>query len=263
MRALRLIKAFMRASFLEESAYRANFLISVLTALLNFGSGILAIFILFQQIDAINGWTQATTLAILGVYQVVSALRGLFIGPGLDSLAGMTGDVWSGTLDFTLMRPVNTQFLVSVRKWQLFELFNLSLGVGILVAAGIAMQSVLSLVDILAFLAALGIGLILIYAILLIFAALVFWSPGIMFTWIFDAIFQLARYPLSLYPSWLRWILTWIFPVGIVTTLPAQALTQTLTAGQLGIGAGIALLLVIGASLLFRTGLRRYASASS
>ncbi len=67
-------------------------------------------------------------LALLGVYLTVSALRGLFIGPGLESLAGMDGEIWSGAFDFTVLRPVDTQFLVSVRKWRLFALFDLRLG---------------------------------------------------------------------------------------------------------------------------------------
>ena len=98
---------------------------------------------------------------------------------------------------------------------------------------------------------------------LLVFAGLVFWSPGFLFTWVFDGIFQMARYPVGIYPQWVRLVLTWIIPVGVITTIPAQALTGSLPTNALGWMALIALALLAGASWLFRTGLRRYASASS
>ena len=101
------------------------------------------------------------------------------------------------------------------------------------------------------------------YAILLIFAALVFWSPGVLFTWVFDGLFQMARYPLGMYPGWLRLVLTWIVPVGVITTIPVEALTGSLSPQRLVASLGLALLLTLGASILFRLGLRRYASASS
>ncbi len=98
---------------------------------------------------------------------------------------------------------------------------------------------------------------------LLALAALVFWSPGFLFTWLFDGIFQMARYPVGIYPGWLRLVLTWVIPVGLMTTVPAQALTGDLAAPWLLGSAGLAVLLLFAASLLFRAGLRHYASASS
>jgi ABC-2 type transport system permease protein len=253
----------MQASFQEEAAYRANFFISVFSSLLNLATGILGVVVIFGQIKTVQGWDLPSTLALLGVYLSVSALRGLFIGPGLESLSGMDGEIWSGAFDFTLLRPVNTQFLVSVRKWRWFALLDLLLGLGVTGVAITQLHLTLTIGQILTFLLTLLCGVLILYAILLIFAALVFWSPGVMFTWVFDGLFQLARYPLGMYPGWLQMVLTWIIPVGVITTIPAQALTGSLSAQSLFTSLGLALLLVVFASFLFRLGLRRYASASS
>lgn len=260
---VRLIGHFIRASVQQELAYRANFFINVLHTVLSLITGILGIVVLFEQVNTINGWDFASTLALLGVYLTLSALRRLFIGPSLDSLAGMDGDIWRGTLDFTLLRPVSKQFLVSVRMWESFALVDLALGIGVLAAAAIELEHTVSLTDMLIFTLTLITGVMLLYSILLIFVSLVFWSPGFMFTWVFDGIFQMARYPLDLYPGWLRLVLAWVIPVGIMTTVPAQALTGGLSAafwaGHLLLTTG----LFIGASWFFRFALRRYASASS
>ena len=263
MRTLQLLRTFIRTSLQEEAAYRANFWISLFYSMLNLVSGILGIVVLFGQVETIQGWTLPSTLALLGVYLCVSALRGLFIGPGLDSLAGMDGEIWSGTFDFTLLRPVNTQLLVSVRKWRLFSLADLLLALGVLITSVTMLGVTLTVWQVLTFILTLLAAVLILYAFLLAFAALVFWSPGVMFTWVFDGLFQLARYPMGMYPGWLQLILTWIIPVGLITTVPAQALTGAATWASLAASLAAAAILVAAASLLFRVGLRRYASASS
>ncbi|HEY4723322.1 MAG TPA: ABC-2 family transporter protein, partial [Anaerolineae bacterium] len=172
-------------------------------------------------------------------------------------------DVWSGRFDFTLLRPIDTQFFVSLRQWHLFGLIDLALGLGTLVVAVTQLGQTLSPAHLLEFLVALVAGVAIVYAVLLIFTALVFWSPGLLFTWVFDAIFQLARYPIGVYPGWLQLVLTWVIPVGVMTTIPAEALSGGLQPGVLLGSVILAAILLMGASLLFRWGLRRYKSASS
>jgi ABC-2 type transport system permease protein len=244
-------------------AYRANFFIKLLHSVLNLVTGIVGLAILFGQVESVQGWGFAQTLALLGVYLTVGALRNLVIGPSLETLGGMEGEVWSGKFDFTLLHPANTQFLASFRHWQPFALIDLSLGWGVLGVATALLSETLSLARLAAFLVALGAGVTILYSIMLIFTALVFWSPGLLFTWVFDGLLQMARYPLGLYPGWLRLVLTWVVPVGVITTVPAQALSGALSPGTLTGAVALAAALCAGASALFHVGLRRYASASS
>lgn len=260
---LRLVRLFAGASIQNELAYSANFWLSLFHSLLNLAAGVLGVVVIFGQVEAIHGWDFASTLALLGVYLSLNALRGLVLGPSLEALAGMDGEVWSGRLDFTLLRPVDIQFLATLRYWRPLVLVDLALGVGVLGLALNQLKLTLALAQLLAFSLALLAAVTILYAILLAFTGLVFWSPGFLFTWVFDAFFQMARYPTGLYPGWLRFILTWVIPVGLMTTVPAQALTSTLSGemllGSLTLAGG----LLFGASVLFRSGLRRYASASS
>ena len=260
---LRLIQSFIRASLQEELAYPVNFFINILQSLLNFGTGIVGLVVIFNQVNTIHGWTFSSTLALLGVYLLLSALRTLFIGPSLDSLAGLDGDIWQGRFDFTLLRPVNVQFFASVRVWHVFSSIDLLLGTGTLIIAVVALRQTFTWGRLLLLLITLGAGTSILYAILLIFAALLFWSPGFLFTWVFDGLFQTARYPVGLYPNWLRFILTWIVPIGVMTTVPAQAITGQLSLIALIGSVLAAIILFTGASMLFQAGLRRYGSASS
>ncbi|NLF63864.1 MAG: ABC transporter permease [Chloroflexi bacterium] len=257
---LGLLPAFIRASIQEAVAYRANFWISLLHASLNFATGVLGLVVLFGQVEQIRGWDLPAALALLGIFLTLGSLRGLVFGPSLDSLAGLEGDVWSGRLDYTLLRPVWTQYLVSVRRWQPLALLDLIPGIALIAVAFWQLRLELSAADAFAFLVALGAALLILYALLLAATALIFWAPGVLFTWIFDSIFQMARYPLGLYPGWVRLLLTWVVPVGLITTVPAEALTGRLDGRLLLATVALALLLTLAASILFRRALARYES---
>jgi len=53
---LRLIRRFAGASAQNELAYRANFWISLLHSVLNLGTGVLGVVVLFGQVESIQGW---------------------------------------------------------------------------------------------------------------------------------------------------------------------------------------------------------------
>jgi ABC-2 type transport system permease protein len=260
---LSIIWHFLRASLQQELAYSTNFVISLFYSLLGLATGVIGIMVLFSQIESIGGWTFASTLTILGVFMTLSALRGLFISPSLDALAGMDGDVWTGNLDYHILRPIDIQFVASFRHWRPFALFDLLLGLGVIGFAISQLSSALSLVQILSFVASLLLGLLVLYSLLLAFAGLVFWSPGFLFGWVFDGIYEMARYPVNLYPGWIQLVLTWLVPVGVMTTVPVRALTGGLTPGLFMGSLVLGIALFCGATALFRTGVSRYASASS
>ena len=260
---LKLIGEFIKTSTQAEMAYRANFFIRLLNSGLNLLTGVLSLVVIFNQVETLRGWDMPGALALLGIYLLLGALRGLFISPSLESVAGMDGEVWTGTFDFTLLRPVDKQFLVSFRYWRIFALFDLFLAGVVLIYAIFLMGASLSLASLLSFVVALFAGVVLLYAALLIFSSLVFWNPGFLFTWVINDLFQLARYPVGLYPGWLRLVLTWIIPVGLMTTIPAQALSGHLPPWMLAVTLAFALTFLAAGTWLFRHGLKRYASASS
>ena len=261
MRSLRLVGRFVGVWAQQELAYGANLGLGLLNTLINVVTGWLGLAIVFGQVESIHGWSYASALAVLGVYLVVGAVRDLFISPSLDRLAGLEGDLWRGTLDFVLLRPINTQFLVSLREWRLLAVFDMLLGFVVVGLAGARVE--LSAGQFAAFVVALLAGLLTLYAVFLLFTSLMFWSPGFLSTWVFNGIFQMARYPVGVYPGFLRLVLTWVIPIGVMTTIPALALTGEVPGWLLGVVVVFAAATFLGASSVFRRALRRYASASS
>ncbi len=247
----------------QESAFRTNFVINLLNTLLNLVAGIAGLAILFGQVQTFQGWTFPQVLALLGIYLAVNALRNLVIGPSLDTLGGMEGEIWDGRFDFTLLKPVHTQFLISFRSWRMWSFVDLLLSLTILGIALSKLGQQLDLPNMLLFVLSLTISLTIVYSISLLLTSGMFWYQGVPLIWIFDSLIQLGRYPVGIYPGWLKLLLTWIVPIGFITTVPAKTLAGQVPMVVLLGGATLAIGLLIVASIFFRVSLRRYSSASS
>jgi ABC-2 type transport system permease protein len=260
---MRLLNVFIRAAFQQEAAFRTNFAVNLLNTALNVIIGVAGVMVLYSQVDAIQGWTFPQTLALVGVYLFIGALRNLCFGPSLDALGGMDGDIWQGRFDFTLLKPASTQFLVSCRHWRVWAIFDLGLSFMILGKALLELRMSLSLLQVGMFLVTLLMSITIVYALLLVLATAVFWYQGVPLIWIFSSVIQMGRYPIGIYPGWIRLVLTWIVPVGFITTVPVEALSGRLGVPTLLGGIGLTVGLFLLASYFFQTSLRRYASASS
>ena len=107
-------------------------------------------------------------------------------------------------------------------------------------------------------------GAVIVYSFWLILASLSFWLVRVEnLLEIFQSMYQAGRWPVSLYPGWLRFGLTFVVPVAFATSIPAEALTGRLGGATLLGAFGLAVLLAALARLVWRLGLRRYSGASA
>jgi len=258
---LRLLGVFFKISFQDDAAYRGEFWMRVLATLYSLAGAVVGLWILFSHTDRIAGWSMDEVLVLIGAFHIVSGVIRAVFAPNFQRIVD---EVRDGTLDFVLTKPVSSQFLVSFRRIFVTaateSLMGLALalyGVGRLSAAAGAYTAF-------AFMFALVLGLVVIYSFWLALITLVFWFVRIEnVTQIFWALFEAGRYPLDIYPGWLRILVTYIVPVGVVTTLPAQGIAGRLGAGSLAaftLAAGISLL---ASSRFWRFGVAHYTSASS
>jgi ABC-2 type transport system permease protein len=275
MRYIHLLGVFIKASFQSETSYRFNFAANLLKTVLNIIGSIGGLAVVFYNSGDINGGGYDELAALLGVYLLVQGLKDLVIGPGLESLSGLSGELWTGQFDYTLLKPVPTQFYISFRKWSLWSLIDIAFAAVIIIisAAGVFPPETSPAPmhaayfgqtgDFLIFIAALLISLALVYSVLLMLASAAFWYLGTPLMWIFDSLIQTGRYPVGIYPGFLRTVLTWVIPVGFKITVPAQALSGSPCIPQLAGGSGLAVVMFILAAAFFRSSLKKYSSASS
>jgi ABC-2 type transport system permease protein len=80
---------------------------------------------------------------------------------------------------------------------------------------------------------------------------------------LFEGVYQTGRWPIGVYPGWLRYGITFLVPVGLAVTVPAEALTSRLHPLTLLGAAGFAAGLFAFTRWFWRFGLRRYSGASA
>ena len=164
---------------------------------------------------------------------------------------------------FHLLRPRGTQLLVSVARWAPLAVGEVIIGGVVVTSALASLGSDLSAWQIFIFIYAVIVGVSVLYSLTMSLASLMFRNADFLFTWLLRPVVQLARFPAALYPGWLKLVLTWVVPVGVLTTVPAQVLLDGVSLPMLSAASVLAIAGLVATRLLFRAGLRRYASASS
>lgn len=263
MRYFKLIVIFIQAAFQNESAYRMNFFMNFLSAGLSLAGGIGGIYILYVNNEVLNGWTMPDTLAVLGVYMLVQAVKNIVIGPSMNKLGGLDGEIENGTFDYTLLKPISTQYYVSVREWSIWSVMHIAVAAGVIIFALNGMDQEIGVLAIVLFMLALLVSLGILYSIMLILSSLAFWYRGTYVLWIMEDFLQAGRYPLGIYPRSIRLFLLWVLPVGFIVAVPAEVLVQNVQPFMLMAGFILMIVLFVCATIFFNRSLRKYSSASS
>ncbi len=261
MSYLRVLFAYFWVGVMGEAAYRANFFLQLFQSLLSLGVAVAGVAVIFSYTDSLGGWSTYEILALVGVYLLVGGVIGLVIQPGMEQFIE---SVREGTLDFTLTKPEDAQLLVSIGRINIWSLTDIVLGLGVLVTSLFQLGEKIGLVQAGEFILMLVSGAVIIYSFFLILATLSFWFVRVEnILVIFQSMYEAGRWPVSLYPGWLRYGLTFIIPVAFATTVPAEALTGRLNLETLLGAVALALVLAVVSRLFWRIGLRHYSGASA
>jgi ABC-2 type transport system permease protein len=167
-------------------------------------------------------------------------------------------------LDFTLTKPEDAQFLVSLQTVNIWKIIDVVMGAAVLITALVRLGQKVGLWQAVTFGLMSLTGLVIIYSFWLMLATLSFWFVRVEnILVIFQSMYEAGRWPLSLYPGWLRFALTFIVPVAFATTIPTEALTGRLAPNTLLAALAVAVALAVLSRLFWRLGLRHYAGASA
>jgi len=261
MNYLRLIRVFFLVNIAGELAYRINFLFSFFESVVGLGFTLAGLAIIFSYTDSLNGWRPAEILALVGVYSLIGGVIRVAILPGMEQL---TQSVRDGTFDFTLTKPEDAQLIVSISRIGVWKIVDIFLGLVILIIALVQLGGNIGGLQAVEFLAMLLTGSAIVYSFFLILATLAFWLVRIenVLT-IFLSVYHAGRWPLSLYPGWLRYGLIFIIPVAFATTIPVEALTSRLNWVTLVAAFTAAVILFAVSRAFWKLGLKHYSGASA
>ena len=261
MQTFKLLSAFFKVNVQMALAYRADTIVNILLNLMWLGWELLSLNIIFSNTTTLGGWGLGELIALLGVFRLVNTMMIALIWPNTEKFNQSIRD---GSMDYTILQPVNSMFLVTFSRITVWRIWDLVLAITLIVV-GINMtgDSTTSL-QILTFILLAISGAIVIYSLWIVLISLTFWFTKFdNNVTILQALMDSGRYPATVYPAWLRIIVTFVIPIAVATTIPLQALRGDLTINQIAIFLMVAIVSFVVASRVWKVGLKQYSGASS
>src|SRR5262245_56499163 len=132
---------FARNSLVRNMMFRTNFIIecvsSVTWTMMNLGFYLL----IFQYTNSIGdqtGWGKWGFFAFLATTMLVNSIVQAFFMPNCEDISEL---IRTGGLDFALLKPIDTQFLISLEKVDWSSLANFVAGLALLIVSLVNMTT--------------------------------------------------------------------------------------------------------------------------
>lgn len=260
-RYLRLLGVSVRASLATAMQYRVDFLLDGLISLWWMGWTLVPLLVVFGGRAEVAGWSFGEALLVMAWFTL---LRGLLEGAINPSLVAMIEAIRTGTLDFVLLKPADAQFLVSTAKFLPWKLVDVLAAIAIIVIAFSRLGRAPAPEDVALAAVLLGAAALVMYSIWILVLCASFWVVRLdNLTYLFNSIFDAARWPIHVFRGVWRVLFTFVIPLGIMTTYPAMALLGALSP-RTALGAvGGAVAFALLARFVWTRALGKYTSASS
>ena len=260
-RYFQLLRVQLRASSLLAMQYRYDFVVDGLISMFWTATALVPLFVVFHGRRGVAGWSFAEAMVVTGWFIVVQGILEGAINPGLSTVVE---HIRKGTLDFILLKPADAQFLVSTSRFAFWKFTSLISGGAIFVYAFHALHRLPTLSGVLASLALLVASTWVLYSLWILTVSAAFYVVKIdNLTYLFSSIFDAARWPASIFRGVLSLMFTFVIPLALMTTYPAEALLGRLSSVTLGCSLGGALVFGVLSRRLWLRSIGRYTSASS
>lgn len=253
--------ALWRVRALHELHYRANFIVNVVQVVVDLAIGIVAIRLVFANVDELNGWAEPELLVVLGTFTILDSILRAIVLPNMWLLVQ---DVEDGTFDSVLLLPADEQLIVTARELSVWDLSGVVIGGGVVVYGASRIDGI-EAAHVVAYVALLPAAVAIVYGFFIAVASLSFRLINLR-----DLLFRLSqgasysgRWPLGIYPGWLRVALTLVVPIGLAVTVPSTALVGRLSVTGLAASMGAAAIVLAWSRWTFRRGIRSYSGASA
>jgi len=268
-RYFRVWRTFLRNSCVRELTFRGNFLIELLTNAFWFAAQLALFHVIYGHVPTIQDWTRAEYFAFMATGMLINACVETLFMPNCAEFSEL---IRTGNLDFLLLKPIDTQFLVSFQKVSLADIGQILMAAALLWHALATAGVEVTLGRCCVYLSLIGVGIAFFYALMIALASTSVWlgrNQGLYDFWFYVTVF--ARYPQGIYrQAWggeFIWFgFSFILPILLVVTVPSRTiLAKALDphGAVIFVSPAITLLLLWASRRIFQWSLEHYRSASS
>lgn len=261
MRYLRLFAVQLRASVQVTMQYRAEFFVGLFMAAFYVFWNVTPMFVLWGQRTTIAGWSLEEAALVTAWFTL---LRAVLDGAVQPSLQAVVEHIRKGTLDFVLLKPADAQFLVSTTKFEVFNFVDATAAVALAAWGLYRLHRVPHASQVATALVLTVAAAALLYALAILVISAAFYVVRLdNLIYLFNSIFDAARWPASVFRGIWRILFTFVVPLALMTTYPALALLGRLDAGTAARALAGALAFVLLARAVWKRSIGHYRSASS
>jgi ABC-2 type transport system permease protein len=260
-RYARIYSALWKNSVTREINFKANFLMWIIVESLWFGLQLSFIGVLYLHTDHIGTWTKWQVVMLIGASHLIQQVFQAFF---LINCTNLSELVRTGKLDFLLLLPVNTRFVVSLRQVDLGAFVNALSAVGVMIYAAHRLHLVPTVAQVGMFLVLCLAGVLIHYSLMFLLSSISFWTvraQGIV--WGYYNLFQIARLPDEAFRGLFKAFFTFAIPMLLVSNVPVRVLVDKFSAGSLLLLLAMSALCFLVSEWGWKASLRHYTSASS
>ena len=256
-----IIRQFWSTSIQSELEYRFNIIFELISVTGNLIGSLFVLSLFYTPTTDLGGWSWNSAIVVLGIYNFLEGITIMFLQPNLSRIVR---HIQNGTLDFILLKPIDTQIWLSLRILSPWGIPTILTGL-ILISMGLVNSD-----------AVFGIKFFLYSSIMLFTSVIILYSlwfliatTSIWFVRVWNANEVLrstlvaGRYPITAYPDSIRRIFTFILPVAFLTTIPAEAMLDMISIKMLFSSIFICVISICITRSFWVFSLRFYTSASS
>lgn len=254
--------ALWRNSVAREMSFKSNFLLWIVVEFLWFGLQLGFIGVIYLHTDHIASWTKWQVILLVGASHFIQQIFQAFFLTNCTQLSEL---IRTGRLDFMLLLPINSRFLISLRQVDLGGFVNGASALVVMAYAARQLHIVPDAAQIFGFLLLCVAGILVHYSLMFLLACVAFWTvraQGVV--WGYYSMFNIARYPDAAFRGFFRAVFTFAIPMLLVVNVPVKLLLNRLESPkEMLLLAGLGVICFIASELFWRFSMRRYTSASA
>ena len=252
---------FLHTSLASELEYKTNILIDLITAILSLMGSIFLLSIFFQNSDSIGGWEFEQALIIQGIYTILNGITNTWFNPNLTEIVK---HIREGTLDFVLLKPIDSQFFISLKKINPSGILEIMLGFCLLIYCIKINQINITFSFITLSMITMICSICILYSLWFFISTTTIWFVKIWnATEVLRSFLYIGRFPLNSFSFSLRIFFSVFIPIAFITTIPSEIFLGLSQLWKIWLEIFIALIFIFTSRKFWLFALKFYTSASS
>ena len=258
---LRVYSHFNYTSLSIELEYKVNIFIDLITAILGLVGSIFLLSIFFRNSNDIGGWNFEQALIIQGIYTILNGVTNTWFSPNLTEIVKY---IREGTLDYVLIKPIDSQFWISLKRISPTGLIEILLGLFVLIYCLNLNNIELNFTSFLTLIVTLSCSISILYSLWFLISTTTIWFVK---TWnateVLRSFLYVGRFPMNSFSFSLRIFFSTVIPITFITSIPSEVILGISPLWKIILEIFIASIFVLFSRKFWQYALRFYTSASS